>query len=288
VRTRNLKAIGFMLAAVASFAFMDASMKQLAEHYSPMQVTFLRGAASLPFLLAALAWSGAWGELRSVRPGLQLLRGLLGIVMLVTFIYALQRLTLADTYAVFMCAPLLVTALSVPLLGERVPLRRWGAVSVGLLGVLVVLQPTGAGLASLGGLAAVASALVYALVAITTRILGRTDSSRAIVVWFIAIMTLGSGAAAVTSWSPVPAAHLPWIAFIGVTGALGQYFITESFRSAPPAVVAPFEYTALLWAIGLDWVLWLALPDARMLVGAVIVVASGLYIIFDERRLSGR
>lgn len=284
MRTENLKAIGAMLAAVGFFACMDAVMKKLAGHYTPQQVTFMRGAASLPFVLIPLAVQGAWSELRTSRPGLHLLRGVLGITMLVTFIYAVSRLSLADVYSVYLAAPLLVTALGVPLLGDRVPARRWIAIVAGLVGVWIILQPTGAGYATLAGLVAAISALCYALNVVTIRVLGRTDSSRGMVVWFLVLVTVGAGVLAVPQWRAIPLEHWPWIALIGLTGALGQQLLTDAFRRAAPSVVAPFEYSALLWAIAIDWTFWSVLPDARVYLGGAIVVASGLFILRDEHR----
>ncbi len=283
----TLRGIAAMLAAVCCFALMDAALKSLAASYAPMQVAFLRALASLPFLLAATAWGGAWSELRMVRWPLQLLRGLLGVAMLGSFVFAVAELSLANTYAVFLCAPLVVAALSWPLLGERVPARRVLAILSGLGGVLIALRPTTEGLASLAGLAAVASAVCYALSVMTIRVLGRTDSSRSMVFWFLAILAVVSGLLAIPDWQPIDPAQVWVLAFIGATGALGQHFITDAFRLAPASVVAPFEYTALLWGVALDWALWRVLPDAAVLLGGAIVIAGGLYIIRDERRRNG-
>jgi drug/metabolite transporter (DMT)-like permease len=137
---------------------------------------------------------------------------------------------------------------------------------------------------TLGGLIAVTSALCYALNVLTIRSLGRTDSSRSMVVWYLALLALGGGLWAVPQWRPIAPEHRTTIALIGVTGASGQFLFTEAFRRAPPSVVIPFEYTAILWAIGLDYVLWQTLPTAAVLVGAAFVIASGLYVALDERR----
>lgn len=283
--TTNLRGIVSMLAAVGSFALMDAGLKRLAADYPPMQVTFLRAVASLPFLLIAAGWTRQWGDLVMRRPWLHLLRGVLGVIMLSTFVYAVSELSLANTYAVYLCAPLLVTALSVPLLGDRVTLRRWIAIAIGLCGALIVLRPGGDGFVSLAGLAALLSMVCYSASGITIRILGRTDSNRSMVFWFLSFLALGAGVFAWRDWSPVATADVLVLAFIGLSGALGQHFITDAFRRAPPSVVAPFEYTALLWAFGLDWVFWQILPTGAVIAGGAIVIASGLYIIADERRV---
>jgi drug/metabolite transporter (DMT)-like permease len=272
-----------MFAAVATFSVMDVTMKHLVESYPSVQVTFLRGIASLPFLIAAVGVFGRWKDLIPQRWSLHLVRGLLSVVTLWGFIYAVSLLSLADAYTIFMSAPLLITALSVPLLGEHVGARRWVAVGVGLCGVIVVLKPSGAGLITIGGLAALASALGYALSALTIRILSRTDSGASTVVCALSIMTVISGALAIDGWIALQWQHWSWILGLGISGALGQYFITEAFRRAPPPVIAPLEYTALAWGMFFDWLIWTTAPSSRMLVGATIIIASGLYVIHRER-----
>lgn len=274
----NLRGVLFMFGAVATFSVLDVGLKQLVATYPPMQVTFLRGICSLPLILAAVGIFGNFGELATRRWSLHLVRAVLGVATLAFFIYSVSILSLADTYAIFMCAPLLITALSMLLLGDRMDMRRWIAVGVGLAGVLLVLRPSGAGLLTLGGLAAFAAALGYALTAVTIRLIARTDSNAATVVWYIAGLTLISGIAAWPSWQALQWADWPWLVLVAVGGALGQYLITEAFRLAPPSLVAPIEYTALAWGVLFDWVLWLVAPNLRMLVGAGVIVASGLYV----------
>jgi len=284
MQSSNLRGIGAMLLAVATFAMMDVTMKKLVESYPSIQVTFLRGAASLPFLFGATALFGNWRDLVPRRWLLHIVRGLLSVATLVFFIYAVSQLSLADTYAIFMSAPLLITALSVPMLGEKVGWRRWVAVLVGLCGVIVVLRPSGTGLITIGGLAALASALGYALGAITIRVLIRTDSSAATIMWTILFLTVAAGLFSIANWKELQwEQHWPWIVGLGVSGALGQYFMTHAFRLTSPSVVAPLEYTALMWGMLFDWLLWLTTPSARMLLGASIIVSSGLYVIYRER-----
>jgi drug/metabolite transporter (DMT)-like permease len=283
MRTSNLRGILSMLAAVTTFSVMDVLLKRLSEDFPAMQVTFLRGAAALPFLLAANAVFGRWSDLKPKRWGLHVLRGFLSVALLWCFVYAVSKLSLANAYAIFMSAPLLITALSVPMLGERVGWQQWLAVSVGLVGVIIVLKPTGAGLVTIGGIAALASAIGYALNAITIRILTRTDSSAATVFWSLMFLTIIGGVAASARWVPVPWAHWPLIVGLGLSGALGQYFITEAFRLAPPPVVAPLEYTALAWGMLFDWLLWATAPGLRMLTGGFVIVASGIYVLHRER-----
>jgi drug/metabolite transporter (DMT)-like permease len=286
--TSNLRGILCMLAAVATFAVMDLGMKRLAETYPAMQVTSIRGAASLPFILLVTGWFGRWKDLVPNRWRLHLLRGALQVVALYFFVHAVSRLSLATAYTIFMSAPLLITALSVPFFGERVGWHRWAAVFVGMIGVLVVLRPSGeevelSSMAMLGGLAAVAAAAAYALGALLIRVLSPTETSVATLFWSLTLTALFAGIFSIVGWVPVRWEHWGWIFAIGLSGALGQHFLTEAFRLAAPPTIAPLEYTALAWGMLFDWLLWLTVPNSRMLVGAAIIVASGLYIIHRER-----
>jgi drug/metabolite transporter (DMT)-like permease len=273
-----------MLVAVGTFSLMDAGLKQLTAHYPTLEVSFLRGAASLPFVLLPVVLRRSWSELRPVRWKLHLLRGVLAVVMLAGFVYSVSLLSLADAYSIFLSTPLLITALSVPLLGEHVDWRRWLAICTGLAGVLVVLRPTGSGMLTLGGLAAFVAALCYALNVVTIRVLGRTETTVSTVFWFMVLLTLFSGLLSVLDWRAPRAADLPLIVWVGACGAAGQHLITVAFRNAPASVIAPLEYTALLWGVAIDWAVWNVLPDLRMLGGASIVIASGLYIIVRQSR----
>ena len=272
-----------MLVAVGLFALMDAALKLLSEHYPPFQVAALRGLSSLPIVLVWALWTVGPMPLLRVRWSLHLLRGVLGIVMMASFVYALKRLPLSTAYSIFFVAPLLITALSVPILGERVGPRRWTAIGIGLIGVLVVLRPTGEGVMSTAGLAVLVAAAGYAVSAITVRIIARTDSTQAITFWLLALMALGAGALALPNWVPLRAQDLWIIGGIGIAGALGQYTITEAFRLGEASLIAPLEYTALVWGELLDLTLWGVLPDSVTWLGAAIIIASGLYLIRREK-----
>ena len=272
-----------MLASVALFSLMDAGLKMLSAHYPPFQVAAMRGLSSLPLVLAWALWTVGPRVLLRVRWPLHLLRGVLGIAMMASFVYALKRLPLSTAYSIFFVAPLLITALSVPILGEKVGPRRWTAIAVGLVGVLVVLRPTGEGMLTWAGLAVLVAAFGYAVSAITVRVLARTDPSQAITFWLLALMALGAGALALPGWVPLRTQDLWIVGGIGVAGAIGQYAITEAFRLAEASRVAPLEYSALVWGLMLDLTLWGVLPDAVTWIGAAIIIASGLYLIRREK-----
>ena len=278
----RLQAIATMLLAVAAFSGMDSMLKLFSEHYPPMQIAFLRGLASLPFTVLPSLLRGRYRDLRPTRLGMHLLRGALMVVMLGGFIYAVRTLSLANAYSIFLAEPLLVTALAVPLLGDRVGWRNWAAICVGLVGVLVILRPSASGLVTLGALAAFIATTAYALGVLALRVITRTDTTTSVIVWSVGLMTVITGAISVPDWVPLAREHWVWLVALGIFGASGQYLLTEAFRSAPPSVVAPFEYTALLWGMAIDWFVWHVLPAPRVYFGGAIVIVSGLYLIFLE------
>ena len=285
----RLRGIVSMVAAVFIFAIMDSLLKRVSPHYGAFQVASLRCFTSMAVMLLPLAARNSWATLRPHSPGLHLMRAMLGLGMLSTFIFAVRQLSMAETYSITLCAPLLMTALSVPLLGERVPARRWVAIAVGLCGVLVILQPGAGGFGNrLAVLSAAAATVFYALSALSVRSLSRSNTNAAMVFWWLLLggaLSLGL-ALALRDWRPIRPEDWPWLAAIGASGALGQSWITDAFRRAPPSVVGPFEYTALLWGFAIDWLFWSATPSRPLLAGAAIIIASGIYIIWDERRLS--
>ncbi len=279
----NLYSIYAMLLAVFMFALMDTAMKLLSARYPALQVAALRALCSLPLVAAYVAWRGAFRGIFRVRWSMHLLRGVLGILMLALFAYGLRQLSLAEAYSIFFIAPALITALSVLLLKERVNLARWIAIGVGMCGVLVVLRPSGAGFLTVGGLAVLASAGCYAISAITVRVLARTDRNEHTVFWLIVLIAVGGTALAAPNWVPIPASEIPLLSGLALSGFIGQLAITEAFSRGEASSVAPFEYSALAWGVGMDWLLWRALPDSWTLLGAAIIIGSGLYLIRHEK-----
>lgn len=280
----NVSAILIMLGAVGVFSLMDAGLKLLVPHYPTMQVSALRGAASIPFVLAwVLPTVGAGGLLR-VRWPLHAVRAVLATTMMASFVFALRTMPLGTAYTIFFVGPLLIAALSGPVLGESVSRQSWVAIVVGLGGVLVVLRPTGEGLFTAAGLAMIVAAACYSISALTVRVLSRTDSPQAMVFWLVTLLAVVAGAIAAPEWVPIRAEHWPLVAAIGVAGALGQWAITLAFSRGEPSVVAPLEYTALAWGVGLDLVVWHVLPDRATWIGAAIIVGSGLVLLRAQHR----
>ncbi|WP_343039934.1 DMT family transporter [Tepidicella baoligensis] len=279
----NLRSITAMVVAVGCFSLMDTVLKVLSGHYAALQVATMRGMVALPLVFAYLSWRGAWGKVWRLRWPLHLLRGVLAVGMLGMFTYGVRGLPLANAYTLFFVAPLLITILAVPLLGERVPRAHWWAVAIGLIGVLVALRPSPGAFLGLAGLAVLGAAACYAASAVVGRLLCRTDPPESLVLWSMMLLSLFGGALAAPGWTPVSSEHLGLLVALALTGFAGQIAITEAFRHGQASAVAPFEYTALAWGIGLDYLLWQVLPDGYTLSGAAIIILAGLYLLRHER-----
>lgn len=279
----NLRGVAVMMVAVGAFSIMDSCLKLLSPHYPPLEIASLRGLATLPIVIAWIAATGGFRNLLRIRLPLHLARGVLGIATLGLFTYGVRHLPLADSYAIFFVAPLLITVLAVPILHERVDRRRWAAIAIGFAGVLIVLRPTAAGAITLPGLAILATALGYALSAITVRVLGRTDSTQSMVFWLMTFIAIGAGVLALPAWRAIRPEHWWIVGAMGISGSVGQWAVTEAFRQGEASFIAPFEYTALVWGIALDWFIWHAVPAVVTLAGASVIVASGVYLVRHER-----
>jgi drug/metabolite transporter (DMT)-like permease len=279
----RLRGIVLMIAAVAIFALMDALMKHLAATYPAMQIATLRAASSLPFVFLTYAVTGRLAELRPRRVPLHLARAVLSVLMLWCFVWALARMSMANTYAITLSAPLLVVPFAALFLREKPGVHVWAAIFVGLAGVLVILKPTAAGFAVLAGLAAFGAALCWAVVVVLVRVMAVTETTASMVFWFLMLAALGAGVLAAPGWIGIHSRDWTWIALMGLTGWGGQHLITEAFRLAPASTVAPFEYMSIVWGAGIDWIVWQTMPGARMFAGAAIVIAAGVYLMHRER-----
>jgi drug/metabolite transporter (DMT)-like permease len=283
IKTNSMPGIVAMLIAVVMFSVMDAGLKWLSPHYPAIQVTAMRALASLPLVMLYVILRGSIASLIKVRWPLHLLRGVLGIAMLVLFTYGIKALPLSEAYTLFFIAPLLITVLSGPLLKEKVGISRWIAIFTGLLGVLIVLRPGLHHVGSLSSLAILAAAVCYAVSAITVRTLSKTDSSDSMVFWAMTMISIGAGALAASNWRPLMPEHIWILVGIGMAGFLGQVAVTAAFQKGEASVIAPFEYSALAWGMVLDWLLWQRLPDSIALIGAMVIIASGVYLIRKEK-----
>lgn len=287
-RSDNLRAMAMMALAVGLLALMDMGLKLLAPHYPPLQVGALRGLASWPLIVIWIGLSSGFGTVLRVRWPLHLLRGVFGITMMASFVFAVRDLPLTTAYTLFFVSPLIITALSAPLLGEQVGWQRWAAILLGFGGVLLALRPTGEGVMSWAALAVLAAASLYALSAITVRVLARTDSTQSMMFWVISAIAFGSALLAAPHWVPIRSEHTALIVGIGLLGALGQYAITEAFSKGEASVIAPLEYTALVWALGFDVFNGDGWPSALLWLSCGVIVCSGLWLMRLEQKKSAQ
>lgn len=276
----TLRGMVAMLLAMGSFSMMDVALKALSADYPPLQVAALRGLTAWPLVVLYVWYLRQVAALWRVRWPLHLLRGVLAVLMLSLFSYALQVLSLTSAYVLFFIAPVLVALLSIPVLGERVGAASVVAVGLGLVGVVVALRP-GPDLwqSGLASLAVLTAAMCYAVSAVAGRLLTRTDASSSLVFWTTTALALGGGVLAGPEWVGLKWADAPWLLLMAVTGLAGQVFIVEAFKHGHAAVVAPFEYSALAWGVLFDAVLWHIWPAAHTLWGALLVIAGGLVLL---------
>jgi drug/metabolite transporter (DMT)-like permease len=284
---------GIVLIVISSalFALMNAIVKLLASGVGPIEIGFFRQFFSLLPIGIMIAHHGGPPILRTARPFGHLFRGLIGNLGMIVIFVSIAMLPLADATALSFSSPLFVTALSVPLLAERVGLPRWAAVVVGFTGVVIMTDPSGAWFtagAGAGAGVAVLGAMMSALMMITIRQLGLTEPAVRIVFYFAAIGCLVLGALLPFFWTPPTAWEWIGLVAVGLIGGLSQLTMTEAYRHAPAALLAPFVYSSLVWSTLLGYLLWSQLPARRIVVGGAVVIASGLFIVYRERRPSGR
>jgi drug/metabolite transporter (DMT)-like permease len=278
--------VGILLAllAFALFTAMDTAIKLLGGRYHVIQVMWLNSFFGLLVVLGIAAARGGIARLRTRRPGLHLLRWAISFSGAALVFYAYVRLPLADVYAVLFTSPLLITALSVPLLGERVGWRRWTAIGVGFLGVVVMLRPGTGAVEPLAALVLL-GALAHAINMIIVRRLGQTEPAETFGVYGNMLSILAAGAALPWLWITPTLPDLALAAFAGSIAGGGFFLLAEAFRHAPAAVVAPFQYSQMPYGIAVGWLMFGTAPDAWMMAGAAIVIASGLYILQREAAL---
>ncbi|MBV6658750.1 MAG: DMT family transporter [Devosiaceae bacterium] len=269
---------------------MVTAVKFLGDTVPVGQIVFFRAVVGLIPIAIMIQWQHTWSSaLKTKRPFSHAGRALIGATAMTLWFLALARLPLPDATAISFAQPLMTTALAVVLLGEVVRLYRWSAILIGFVGVLIVLAPNlgllgavGDDTRMLGALFAFGSACFMALAQVFVRQMITTETTTAIVFYFSALTAVFSLATAPFGWVLPDAGTLGLLVFVGLLGGVGQIALTHSYRFAPASVVAPFDYTAMIFAVLIGLWLFDEVPTPLVLVGSVLVVGAGLFVIYRE------
>lgn len=262
------------------FALNDALGKWLVASYSVGQLLLLRTVGAL-FVLVPLLWRNRAGVRIADQWGLHVVRILCMALDTYSFYFATRSLPLADVMTFYLAAPIMITALSVPLLGERVGIFRWGAVTIGFVGVVIALRPSGAAF-SASALIALLGATMFALAVTVTRKL-RDTHWLTLVTWQFAGAGIVGAAAASAAWVQPGLGDLVLMFLVGIVSIICFICITKALSIAPTSLLAPFQYASIVWAVILGWSIWGDVPSAHILVGSAIIIASGLVVFYRER-----
>jgi drug/metabolite transporter (DMT)-like permease len=282
----RLLGIALRVGATTCFAFMAAAIKLgYQAGVSTPELAFYRFAFGLPPLLIWIVWSRNPGAWRTERPMAHVVRAGIGLMTMVLAFSSLAYLPLAESTTIGFAAPLFAVALSALVLKEKVGRHRWGAVLIGFVGVLIVMRPGGTHVPPIGLALAVAAAFGVGVVTITIRQIGRTEGTQTTVLWFSLLSMLVLSTLLPFYARSHDAATWGILVALGLFGGCGQLLMTSSLRFAPVSAVVPFDYTQLLWAVLLGALLFADQPPATTLAGAAVIIASGLYTLYRERKL---
>jgi drug/metabolite transporter (DMT)-like permease len=284
-----LLGIGLRVAAMAGVAALTGLVKWCADKGVPMmEMVFFRNAFAFIPICLYMARTTGFGVLRTRRPLAHATRAGIGLIGMTCGFSAVQHLPLTDASAFQFTSPLFMTALAAPILAERIGVHRWAAVLVGFVGVLIIIRPIPGHMNLVGAALGVTGAVATAFAMITVRELGRTEAGAAIVFYFTVAGTLAGLASLPFGWASPEPLTLGFLVLIGLFGGVAQLLMTEALRIAPVGLVAPFDYTQLIWAALFGFLVWGERPHLATLIGAVLVAASGAYIVVRETRRATR
>jgi len=288
-----VEAILLKIGSAFLFAVMVVLVRYLGDRYPVGQVVFFRSAFAILPVVVIYAWRGELAAaIRIARPIGHIGRGLTAVGGMFCNFSALARLPVVDATAISFVSPLFTVALSALVLKERVRIYRWSAVIVGFSGVLVMLAPylgvgrsAASGEGAIGAMFGIFGALFAAASVIQTRALTKSESTSSIVLYFSLICTLAGLATWPLGWIRPNWLELTALIVIGICGGLAHLLLTESYRLAPASLIAPFDYTSMLWALILGYLVFGEVPSALVFAGAAIIAAAGLFVIWRERQL---
>ncbi|MDJ0723395.1 MAG: DMT family transporter [Desulfobacterales bacterium] len=280
------RGIGLILVATLGIVLMNACAKMSSLACGPVSMVFYRGVVALTLLVPYMLLTRPLSVFRPRRIGVHLVRAMIGNLGVAFVFWAYALLPMADATALLFASPLFVTALSPLLLGERVDGSRWGAVVTGFAGIVLITRPSPALVSHPAALIGLAAALCVALVDITLRKLGRTDEPLTTVFYFLLIGVILSAPLTLVTGDPPPGHLIPWLLGIGIFAGLQQLAKTTAYRLAEASLLAPYTYTAIIWAALAGWLLWDDIPSAPVVAGTLVVISSNLFIAWREAQRS--
>ncbi|MCE9522002.1 MAG: DMT family transporter [Alphaproteobacteria bacterium] len=288
--SKPLLGIGLKIAATFVFTLMAAIARHLGETFPVGQIVFFRSLFAFIPIAGLMIYAGhGFSMLATKRPLSHLRRSFTGVCAMFTYFGALMYLPLADVTAISFASPLIVVTLAALMLGEAIRAYRWSAVAVGFVGVLIMVSPhlsLGSGEApTVGLLLAILNAGLVAFTMIFIRMMAGTEPALAIAFYFQLSSTTVSALTLPFAWVTPGGRELALLILMGILGGFGQLFMTNSYRFAQASTLASFDYAAMVWAILFGWLFFSELPAVAVYVGAVIVIASGLFIALRERQL---
>jgi len=281
----NGKGALLALLAFGIYATHDVVVKLMGASYSPVQLIFFSVLFSFPLAMLMIMRDAQPGTLRPVHPWWIALRTAAAVLTGLTAFYAFSVLPLTQVYAIVFATPLFITILAIPILGEKVRIRRWLAVIAGLIGVMVVLRPGGGDL-SLGHLAALLAALGGSVASIIVRKIGPEERPVVLLLYPMLANFILMAAALPFVYEPMPIEHMGFVGIMSVLGWIGGVVIIKAYNAGEAVIVAPMQYSQILWATAYGMVFFNETPDGRTVLGAGIIIASGLYIVLRESRKS--
>jgi drug/metabolite transporter (DMT)-like permease len=299
----SVAGILFAIAATTAFSVNDVAIKWLSDDYPLHQITFIRSLVGILVTLAVFVpLEGPYARLVTRRPGFHLLRGLIVVTANMAFYAGLATLPLGEATAIYFVSPLFITALSVLLLGDSVGPRRWAAVAAGMIGVVIVIQP-GSAAFQLAALLPLVGAFFYALLQITSRKIGVTESASTMAFYLNLVFIVFSGAVGLSvgdgrfagggdasiefllrAWVWPQPGDLLLLAFMGVIGSTGAYCVSQAYRIAQPGLIAPFEYVGMPLAIVWSIAIWGDWPDVVSWIGIALIAGAGIFVFWREAR----
>jgi drug/metabolite transporter (DMT)-like permease len=296
LRNQPGRAVLYMLAQAFLLTSMDGLVKWLASDYTVGQIAFLRYSLGLCLMIGFAAGSGhGLASLKTRRIGGHLIRSCCNLLTMLCFYLALKLVPLPTAICIGLASPIFVTIISIPMLKEHVGIRRWSAVVVGFLGVILIAQPSTKGLnpegilqlltdpgsapPELGSILALISAALWAATQVSSRQLSSSEPSHTILFYYSLVVVVVLGAAMPFYWITPSLHDAALFIAVGIMGTAGQFCLNQAFRYGQASLVAPLDYTGLIWATAIGWIFWKDVLTLPMLIGAAIVVASCLYIL---------